>query len=367
MRTSSLFQILYFTAILGLIGCSDMDATYVPHIEDGKIMYPGKADSVRAYGGENRIQLSWLLIDPDVTRVKIYWSNRSDSLEIPVEPSPGADSMSVILSDMEEGSYAFEFYTYDEQGNESVKAEVPGQVYGEDYISSLLGKPVQRITPGVDVTLIDWGEATEDVISTEVEYTDRKGTTRHISVPVEDEITELPDLEWESSFRHRTLLLPDSTAIDTFYTDYETEEVPEPGQNFALNKPVDSSSDCSCGRIEEIVDGDYETYWQPLSSDRSDLNVWFNIDLETRHKLNEMHVYWTSVDEEIHNVGSYQLLVSDDEENWEVAFEKTAGEVAIEEKITFPEVIGRYIQLNITFDSEIILQTSAVELYYNNQ
>src|SRR5687767_5147441 len=52
------------------------------------------------------------------------------------------------------------------------------------------------------------------------------------------------------------------------------------GTNLARGMNVTRSSDCSCGRATSAVDGNADTYWQPLSADRTDdLNVWLRVDL----------------------------------------------------------------------------------------
>src|SRR5690606_13636198 len=104
---------LFATVMLCSLSCSKMDATYADFIKDGKIVYPGKADSVQVFPGKNRLSLTWLLFDPNVTRTKIYWNNRVDSLDVLADSSPGIDSMHVLFSDMEEGDYLFEYFTYD--------------------------------------------------------------------------------------------------------------------------------------------------------------------------------------------------------------------------------------------------------------
>ena len=80
-------SILYILIILSLCmtGCGPMDETYSEFWDDGVIVYPAKADSVKAFPGDNRIVLSWQLRgDPSIARTKIYWNNRTDSLDTPV-------------------------------------------------------------------------------------------------------------------------------------------------------------------------------------------------------------------------------------------------------------------------------------------
>lgn len=342
------------------VSCSSSTDPYKPYVGDKEIVYPQQVDTIIGFSGKNRAILKMPKVtDPLVTEAAVFWNSGDDSIaaQFPEE----RDTLQIEIDSLQrEGTYTFDVYTYNKAGNRSRGKNKSLRVYGEDYINSLLPKPVQETVPGVDTTLVYWGQAVEDEIGTELEYTDRTGATHEVVVPAEEEVTKLPGLEWDGDFRYRTIF-SSITAIDTFYTDYETIEVIEPGQDFASNKSITASSTCSCGPQESIVDGNYDTYWQPLSSDREDENIWTNIDLETRHKLNKIHIYW----DEAHEIASYQLLVSDDEENWELVFEKTS-DITTEEKVDFPEVIGRYVQLNVTFNPGILVRTYAVELYYSN-
>lgn len=200
-----------------------MDATYVDFIKDGKIIYPGKADSVRVLPGKNRLLLSWLLYDPNVTNVKIFWNNRTDSVQLAANSAPGVDSMNVLLSDIEEGDYLFEYFTYDEDGNRSIKVEAQGHAYGDLYINALLPRPVQRVARVNDTVRVYWGGESGDVglIGTKLEYTDLQNRLRTIFAPVRETATPLPELKPGSNVRYRTVFLPHPMAIDTFYTDYD--------------------------------------------------------------------------------------------------------------------------------------------------
>src|SRR5215217_4616411 len=114
-----------------LIACSKMTDSYDNFIEGGEIYYPGKAQSLTAYPGYNRITLSWLLVsDPKITRTTVYWNNKSDSVVIPVKRSGGVDTIRTTIAPISEGTYTFEVYTYDAKGNRSVKVDLISNVYG---------------------------------------------------------------------------------------------------------------------------------------------------------------------------------------------------------------------------------------------
>jgi len=229
---------------------------------------------VRVYPGRNRIGLSWILIDPNVVSTKIYWNNRSDSIEVAVEPAPGIDSMDVVFPNMAEGAYLFECFTYDNEGNQSVKVEASGHVYGDLYVNSLLPKPIEQTVYGVDTTQIYWGSGEEEMVGTEVVYTKKGGTLSHLFVPAADALTKLPELEG-TDFQYRTLFLPDTMAIDTFYTEYITVSLIDPDKN--------------------LVATDQDTYWQASEPDRSDFKTWTTIDLGVRSWINKVYLFWREV------------------------------------------------------------------------
>src|SRR5690606_33400980 len=108
---------------------SKMDDTYKDFIKDGKIPYTGKADPVSVHPGRTRLMLAWPTpSDPKAIRAKLYWNNRQDSMEVPINRD--LDTAKVIFNDWEEGAYVFEIFTFDKDGNSSLKVEVMAQVYG---------------------------------------------------------------------------------------------------------------------------------------------------------------------------------------------------------------------------------------------
>lgn len=200
-----------------LFSCSKEDK-----IKEQPVIHAGTADSVNAYPGKNRIQLSWLVSDPEQTKkAAIYWGS-SDSIEIPFQgPS---DSMGIILTGLQEGQYAFDIYLYDEAGHVSRKSMVIAKVYGDQYRQSLVLKTMKGSTfyDETNVTLITWKKPGPTAIGKEVNYTDMNDSIRSVFVPRGTDTTRLEHYKAGSSFRYRTVCLPEPEAIDTFYTDYQT-------------------------------------------------------------------------------------------------------------------------------------------------
>ncbi|NLR77031.1 DUF4998 domain-containing protein [Chitinophaga eiseniae] len=230
--------------LLLLCACSKMDDTYKKFITGGEIIYAGAVDSVKVFPGKNRLQLSWLLTDPQVTRAKIFWNNKSDSLDIVIKRVYETDTVNVILSPLAEGAYSFDIYTFDSGGNKSIRVSKTGQVYGDRYISSLLPRPVKNALYANGRTVITWGSADPHVTSTQIRYTDLNGVQQRVVVPVDSVNTTLPDFNFGTPvFDYTTEYKPDTTAIDRFNTAYETVTVKGPPVEYAKNSWTATASD----------------------------------------------------------------------------------------------------------------------------
>src|SRR5699024_2900895 len=190
-------------------------------IKDGEIVYPGMPDSVTVYPGFNRIQLVWPLpADPTITKARIYWQNKRDSLEVFIDSVRVGDQAKVILEDMDEGSYTFNIYHYDNEGNSSIDVTISGRVFGDTYTNSLLPRIIEEALFVDDTLKIEWGSADETAFANEINYTSLSGDKR-IYAPGDEELTVVDDFDFAAgnTIQYRTMYRPDSMAVDTFYTD----------------------------------------------------------------------------------------------------------------------------------------------------
>lgn len=137
--------IIIFFISGALMSCDGMDATYKEFMEDGPIVYIGKVDSLKSYAGRNKVMLEWQkLLDPRAKSAKIFWENRTKSMELELK---NKDKLTqVIVPDLAEGSYVFEVCTYDTYGNSSIMQEVLGKVYGNIYEGMLVTTKIKTAT-----------------------------------------------------------------------------------------------------------------------------------------------------------------------------------------------------------------------------
>lgn len=220
-----------------VVSCNKQDSHYRDFIKDGEIVYVGKIDSIRFHPGHNRVKLSWLPpSDPSIQRAKIYWNARNDSTIVNFkEDILTEDTIYAIIEDLEEGAYTFEIFTFDKDDNSSVASEVSGNVYGEKYLSLLLHRQIQEGVFQEDDYVLKWRAADEDLLGTEVKYKDTKGEEQFVFTSKNEHKSLLLNWKPNSRIEYRSLYLPDSMAIDTFYTSYKDLEIPRnppPGERY---------------------------------------------------------------------------------------------------------------------------------------
>ena len=210
-----------------IFSCSRMNDSYADFIKDGEIVYTGKVDSIKTYPGNNRIQLSMLLVsDPKITSVKVFWNDSHDSAVQAIQRSAGVDTVKFLLSSMAEGTYTFSIYTHDNAGHSSVRADMIGTVYGQSYINSLYNRVLKSSTyNGAGKATLIWYGPSAQTVGSQITYTDSSGAARNIFTPAKDTITTLLNFKRGGSFNYRTLYMPVANAIDTFYSNSESRQI----------------------------------------------------------------------------------------------------------------------------------------------
>jgi len=256
-------------SLLSSVGCGKMDDTYRDFVKDGRIIYAGKPDSLMVLPGRNRLVLTWVQqADPKVTDAVVYWNNRIDSLKVDIPKASGARRVNVPFEEMAEGTYQFEIYTYDSQRNRSVKAEVSGSVYGDQYEQTLLARLVENIS-WVDIERREvelmWGGIPDTTyVGSEIHYRNSQDEPVRLVIPASEEKSVLSDVG-AGVIEYRSLYLPSSVAIDTFVTSFLGVKTP-PGNPVELAKDgwsASASSEDTNGRrlAANAIDNNPATLW----------------------------------------------------------------------------------------------------------
>lgn len=224
------WYVVALMASVAVFACRKSD-DYKKYMVNGEIVYPAKADSINVHPGDGRIMLSWIRTDPRVTHYHIYWNLGTDSIrvEIPANVDEGGvDTVRALIEGLEEVEYEFEVISFDEDGNQSIKSSVAGKVYGVNYTETLLNRGIQsiQVSPLESTAEISWYGADSTDIGVEVTFIDVEGNSNKLILPN----TGRPDIVTRykpgTDFSYRTMFLPDSLAIDTFYSAAVEIEAP---------------------------------------------------------------------------------------------------------------------------------------------
>lgn len=322
--------IVKYSIVLLVIGCvfscRKMDSTYKEFLVPGGVTYPQKAKTPIIYAGKNRVKIIWFGgADPSVVFARIFWNNYADSVEIDIPP--GEDTVSVFIENLPERVYSFIIKTYDEQGHVSVPVEVIGKTYGEKYQSSLLATPLNASgMNNAGVAMFYWGipDITNGAFAYEIRYKNNEENTVVKYLPIEDSISTITDKDLKAGTKvsYRTVFVPDSMSIDTFYSDFATVTIKN--INIELDKskwelhPLDNDinplgySDRPISRL-----WDNSTSTKPCRIVGDNLPQWITIDLGqevvlTRVKMsfysgpeiNIANLYWLGIPKKFEIWGS---------------------------------------------------------------
>lgn len=281
------------------LSCSKMD-DYKQYLKDRK--YTGKVDTAIVQPGYKRLQLSLVLnSDPSISHVRVYWSNRSDSAEVAVQRTGQTDTVQLRIDGLEEGNYNFEIITLDAENNRSVSTHASGQVYGDNYASTLNNRVLRgtSLTDDGSRVILQWSAASSGEIGLEIEYLGSDGMTQRMTIPADEVTSELPDYQEASEMRYRAVYLPDEHAIDTFTTDYAAATLPlferkmDKSRFSALVLPTDAPD--AYGWIMPFLWD--ENYGEPgfHTPPGGGLPRWYTIDMGVAAKLNRMK-FWQRID-----------------------------------------------------------------------
>lgn len=199
-----------------LASCDKADDDYKDFAPGGEITYPGKVDSLKSNPGYKRTQLTWLLkTDMRVVKCRIFWNRGADSAEIAIKRTNSVDTIKHILN-LAEGPYVFNVYTYDAEGNRSIKQELNADVYGDFYQTNLINRILKTATIVSGNAKLDWDEPDPRSPGVMLYYKDQNGVDQTRLVPSSEKTTTLTGAPQTGTMTFKTLYLPVPNAIDTF-------------------------------------------------------------------------------------------------------------------------------------------------------
>ena len=333
-----LLAILGSCLALARPGCGEMDATYEQYIRDGETIYAGSMDSVRLQSGKGRIMLYGLISDPMVSLISVFYNNRNDSIQIPIERTHKIDTVRVVISGLEEGTYSFDIFTYDDEGNSSVLVNAIGTVYGNNYQNTLLTTPVRNALYDEGMVTVEWGGADPSALGSELIYPsgDGKEDTLFVESGIESSLLEnYPD---KLPFRYRTFYLPQPDALDTFYTDFQQVDV--------KGKPVEYAKDgwtATANAYDEpsgrgpwnAIDNNPGSVWHMTKASGYDYPHTISVDMGAENEVFGLSFIQRSpLDGPIQDI---EIQVSEDNLTWSTMGEYVLEATTAKQFVDFPQ------------------------------
>lgn len=217
---------------LSFAACEKADQ-YKEFVKDGEISYIGKLDSVKVYSGKNRVMLRGMITsDPKIVECRVFWNNKKDSIVIPVTKEMISDTIQRFIDIATEGFQNFVIYTYDAAGNSSIPVNTSGRTYGNRYQSGLVNRDIAtaRTDETTGITTVDFlgMDRLTGVFATDLTYTKLNNQTATVRIPIDSSRISLKDFKYGSTVNYKTLFLPDTISVDTFYSAISTREIAAP-------------------------------------------------------------------------------------------------------------------------------------------
>ncbi len=203
-----------------VFGCSKHETDFRDFLGDKELTYTGAVGDVASQPGNLRVQLKWKAsTDPSIAKYIVYWNNKLDSQVVNVTTK--TDSISTIISSLEEFVYTFTIFSFDEKGNKSIAKEVNNvKVYGPIYNSTLLNRAYNASTPYVVNSngSISLNFITADTIhvKTMINYTNAAGVESTASLLGTDSTVVLPSYKAGTKVMFQSSYKPEQSSIDIF-------------------------------------------------------------------------------------------------------------------------------------------------------
>lgn len=215
-------KILSFCILItSIYSCKKYETDFRNFLGDKEVVYTGAVTDVVNSAGNQRVGLKWKTSsDPSITKYVVYWNNKLDSQVVNV-PAVKQDSISTIISGLDEYVYSFTIHSFDAKGNKSIPKEINNvKIYGSIYQSSLQNRAFDFENP---FPSYKDGSATlkflkPDTINigTLIKYENRAGVTVEKTLKRTDSLIELTDYKLGSQILYRSSYIPQQKAIDVF-------------------------------------------------------------------------------------------------------------------------------------------------------
>jgi hypothetical protein len=201
--------------------CTGIADNFDKYLKSGEDLHVGKMDSLYLYPGKLRAQLKCWVNDARSTEIGIKCKNDEDYKWYDINVSTRLDPIILMIDNLEEGSNEITFVTANaDKSVISIPIKKSVTVYGSKYQAILSQRGIKSITSSDGDVNVLWGaRSTSQLLGEEVTYTKTDGKDTIMVCPAADLSSHLINAQPKGSIKYRSLFMPVSSAIDTFYVE----------------------------------------------------------------------------------------------------------------------------------------------------
>ena len=295
MRISKIIKSIMFLSLMVTVSCTTMNDPHDKYLENGEIMYIGRIDSSKFFSGNERFLLRYWITDPRAKELKIYWSQRQDSIIVPVPIHAASDFIDVLVSNVPEGNHTLQIFSNDGTGIRSIVYEVIGNVYGGVFASTLLNRNYSSATytasdKKVDINWTSPLSTKESGLLVKYYTLDGKSVLLRMSTDEVGSITSINNVDVTKNITCQTMYLPEPTSIDTFFTAPEKITIKE-RINIALGSTATTSDILDGYPGSMAVDGDNTSTPSRWVTDETNNEHWLALDLGAEYSISAFETW----------------------------------------------------------------------------
>lgn len=306
--------------------CTPIDHHYSDFLENAERVYPGRVDSIVFRPGNERAAIrTFMSTDSRVNKIRVTWTG--GSYETDVTPSDIANYKEFVIPDITEGVYTFEIRTTDIDGNQSMRSEVFGRVYGPVYVENLNNRVIyDAVETDEEGLILNWIPEAADttLIGVEMEYQTKSGNQETLLIAGRAESSTIQDIKVDAPARFRTMYKPSSLALDTFYAtwvDFVPNEFIEPDRDLYDRESwtiagFSSENNNERHAAKNLLDDLSETFWiaRYESPGTNYPDHWVTIDMQEILEVDGLMFAQKNGDRKIREI---EVHISDDNSTWE--------------------------------------------------
>ena len=203
--------------LCSVVSCEPMDATYKDFIKDGPIMYLTRLsqDSIIVRNGWERVQISFPIIkDGRSTRVALAL-NQNDTLRYDLVKEKRTN---ILLENMREGSIILSAWLEDNESHKSLSTDFTGVIYGAQYKSYLLNRPIVSKTMTSGDLIIKYSMLLDStLVASRLTWQDGDIQKTKVSYYYPSATDTLFNFKGDS-FIMETLYAPDKNVLDSIWS-----------------------------------------------------------------------------------------------------------------------------------------------------